>query len=133
MQLYTGLDLVEIERIARAIERRGERFLCKVYTAEERAICGGRVASLAGRWAAKEAVAKLLGVGLRGPGAAPDAVALHEIATLRDASGRPCVAIGGRAAAHAQRLGIAQIAISISHTQTTVAASAVALGGAGAA
>src|SRR6185503_11153936 len=66
--LYTGIDLIEIERIERAIARWGERFLQRVFTPAELAAYRTRVPSLAARWAAKEAVAKLLGVGLRGLG-----------------------------------------------------------------
>jgi phosphopantetheine--protein transferase-like protein len=70
LTLYTGIDLVDIERIERAVTRWGARFLRRVYTPAELALCAGRAESLAGRWAAKEAAAKLLGVGLRGIGAA---------------------------------------------------------------
>ena len=83
--LYTGIDLIEIERIARAVERWGDRFLDRVYTPAELAIYRARPASLAARWAAKEAVAKLLGVGLRGLGGGErtdDALAWTEIEVL---------------------------------------------------
>src|SRR5688500_20236501 len=90
--LYTGIDLIEIERIARAIERWGDRFLDRVFTPAELAIYRARPASLAARWAAKEALAKLLGVGLRGLGGAGrpgDALAWTEIEVLSDLQGRP--------------------------------------------
>ena len=128
--LYTGIDLIEIERIARAIERWGDRFLDRVYTPGELAIYRGRTASLAARWAAKEAVAKLLGVGLRGLGGGDrpgDALAWTEIEVLRDAQGRPALTLHGRAAARARALGLGVIALSLSHTRAHAIASAVAM------
>ena len=128
--LYTGIDLIEIERIARAIERWGDRFLDRVYTPTELAIYRARPASLAARWAAKEAVAKLLGVGLRGLGGAGrpgDALAWTEIEVLSDAQGRPALTLHGRAAARARTLGLGLIALSLSHTREHAIASAVAL------
>ena len=127
--LYTGIDLIEIERIARAIERWGDRFLDRVYTPAELAIYRVRPASLAARWAAKEAVAKLLGVGLRGLGAAgrpESALAWAEIEVLSDPQGRPALMLHGRANERARALGLGPIALSLSHTRTHAIASAVA-------
>jgi holo-[acyl-carrier protein] synthase len=128
--LYTGIDLIEIERIARAVERWGDRFLNRVFTPAELAAYRARPASLAARWAAKEAVAKLLGVGLRGLGGAgrpDDALAWADIEVLNDAQGRPALALHGRAAARALALGLGPIAISLSHTHQTAIASVVAM------
>ncbi len=128
--LYTGIDLIEIERIARAIERWGDRFLERVFTPAELAIYRARPASLAARWAAKEAVAKLLGVGLRGLGGAgrPDgALAWTEIEVLSDPQGRPTLALHGRAADRARVLGLGPIALSLAHTREHAIASATAL------
>jgi holo-[acyl-carrier protein] synthase len=128
--LYTGIDLIEIERIARAIERWGDRFLDRVFTPAELAIYRARPASLAARWAAKEAVAKLLGVGLRGLGGAgkPEAaLAWTEIEVLPDSQGRPGLALHGCAAERARALGLGPIALSLSHTREHAIASAVAL------
>ena len=127
--LYTGIDLIEIERIARAIERWGDRFLDRVYTPAELAIYHARPASLAARWAAKEALAKLLGVGLRGIGGAGspgDALAWTEIEVLSDPQGRPALTLHGRAAARARALGLGPIALSLAHTREHAIASAVA-------
>jgi holo-[acyl-carrier protein] synthase len=88
------------------------------------------VASLAARWAAKEAVAKLLGVGLRGlsgGGRQGDGLAWHEIEVLSDAEGRPTLTLHGRAADRARMLGLGSIALSLSHTREHAIASAVAL------
>src|SRR5689334_5951976 len=127
--LYTGIDLIEIERIARAAERWGDRFLVRVFTPAELALYRARPASLAARWAAKEAVAKLLGVGLRGLGGAGrpnDALAWTEIEVLPDPHGRPALTLYGRAAERAQALGLGAIALSLSHTREHAIASAVA-------
>jgi holo-[acyl-carrier protein] synthase len=130
--LYTGIDIIEIDRIERAVARWGDQFLQRVFTAAELARYRERPASLAARWAAKEAVAKLLGVGLRGLGAlgrtiSHEAVGWTEIEVLADALGRPNVTLTGRAADRAQALGITQIAISLSHTRLHAVASAIAL------
>jgi holo-[acyl-carrier protein] synthase len=127
--LYHGVDLVEIARIEQATKRWGERFLQRVYTPAEIAAYRDKPSSLAARWAAKEAIAKLLGVGLRGLGAGPqaqDAVALTEIEVLSDEVGRPTVQLHGRAAARAAQLGISEIAISLTHTESQALASAIA-------
>src|SRR5262245_13889853 len=129
--LYTGIDLIEIERIDRAIARWGERFLRRVYTPTELAPYRGRVPSRAARWAAKEAVAKLLGAGLRGLGGGErtsEAVAWTEIEVLGDAHGRPRLALHGRAVARARALGIAELSVSLSHTREHAIACVVASG-----
>jgi holo-[acyl-carrier protein] synthase len=127
--LYTGIDLIEIERIERAVARWGARFLQRVFTPGELAAYSTRVPSLAARWAAKEAVAKLLGVGLRGLGGAGrprDAVPWTDIEILSDTQGRPTLAVYGRAAERARELGLGPIALSLSHTREHAIASAVA-------
>ena len=128
--LYTGIDLIEIARIERAVARWGERFLQRSYTPAELYAYRQRLPSLAVRWAAKEATAKLLGVGLRGLGGSAEkpatAVAWTEIEVLGDASGRPALYLHGRAATQAQALGLAHIALSLSHTREHAIASVVA-------
>jgi holo-[acyl-carrier protein] synthase len=118
--LYTGIDLIEIARIERAVARWGERFLRRIYTPAELAAYRDRLPSLAARWAAKEAAAKALGVGLRGLGAvdrSDDAVAWTEIEVVGDARGRPVLTLYGRAAARARGLGLAELSLSLSHTR----------------
>ncbi len=128
MQLLTGVDLIEIARVRHACERWGERFLTRVYTADELALYRGRWASLAARWAAKEAVAKLLGVGLRGLSSGGGAqVGLLEIAIVSEPSGRPLLQLSGAAASRSQQLALAPITISLSHTRDLAIAHAVAV------
>lgn len=149
--LCTGIDLIEIPRIQRAIERWGERFLRRVFTSNELADCGftrrmaaldspeavGNYASLAVRWAAKEAAAKALGVGLRGLSGqrvaslsqetAPEGVAWTEIEVLRGTRGRPVLRLHGAAARLATDLGIRELAVSLAHTHAYAVASVVGL------
>jgi holo-[acyl-carrier protein] synthase len=130
--LYTGIDLIEISRIERAVARWGERFLRRVYTPAELAAYRGRLPSLAARWAAKEATAKLLGVGLRGLGAAGrsnSAVAWTEIEVVGGEHGRPAVVLRGGAAERARALHLADISLSLSHTREHAIACVVAAGG----
>lgn len=104
-----GVDLVETERIDRLMARYGERFLRRVYSRGEREYCRGRVASLAVRWAAKEAVVKALGCGF-------GEVCWTEIEVLNDAQGAPHLHLSGQALARAQALGLTEWAVSLSHT-----------------
>ena len=108
--LRTGIDLVEIARFAQALERHGERLLQRIFTPVEREQCGGRVASLAARFAAKEAVAKALGTGI-------GAVRWVDIEVVSDARGAPHLRLHGEAARRAAALGVAAWAISLSHSR----------------
>lgn len=127
--LYSGVDIIEIARIHRAATRWGDRFLHRVYSPAELKHCAGRSESLAARWAAKEAVAKLLGVGLRGPGAGPEsgAVSFLEIEVLADARGRPLALLHGAALARATALQLSDISLSLAHERGMAIAFAVAL------
>jgi len=124
--LATGVDLVELDRIQRAVARYGERFLARVYTPGELALYRDRLPELAARFAAKEAVSKALGVGLghissRGIG-------LHEVEVLSDPHGKPELHLSGRARALAEELGLRQWAISLSHGRQVAVALVVASG-----
>jgi holo-[acyl-carrier protein] synthase len=116
MILGTGIDLVEIDRMARSIERYGRRFLERVYTAREIAYCERKrrnaAESYAARFAAKEAAAKALGTGI-GFG-----VTWREIEVGREPAGRPLLLLHGRAAEIAQAMGVQRSSLSISHTAT---------------
>ncbi len=108
--LTVGVDMIEIDRIEGVIARRGQRFLERVYTPGELAYCRGRVPELAARFAAKEAVAKALGTGIRG-------LAWRDMEVVPDHRGKPTVALHGRAAARAQALGLLEWAISLTHAR----------------
>lgn len=107
-----GCDIIEIERIARAIKN--ESFIRRVFTAEEAAYCQRRgqqaAASFAARFAAKEAVLKALGTGLREG-------SLQEIAVDNDGLGKPLVQLSGHFAMLAKQLGVKNIQISLSHSR----------------
>ncbi len=118
--LRVGTDLVEIERLAQVIARRGERFLERIYTHQEREECGDNLPSLAARWAAKEAVAKALGTGI-GP------VAFREIEVRRGPQREPILHLYGNAAALSNELGLQEWAISLSHTEHYALAMVTAL------
>lgn len=109
----TGIDLIEVARIADSIARYGDRFLTRVFTENEVAYCGGRAHQLAARFAAKEAVSKALGVGIQHP----DGVAWREIEIVSGARGQPRVELTGRAAQRAREMGVSAFAISLSHTR----------------
>ncbi|MBX0326179.1 holo-ACP synthase [Oscillochloris sp. ZM17-4] len=133
--IYHGIDIVEIARIERAAARWGERFLRRVYTEGELGDCAAlgpapRYQSLAARWAAKEAAAKALGLGLSGmaAGAGPnDRPGLTDIEVVRAADGQPSLRLHGPAAAAADALGLTQIALSMSHSGGSAIASVVAM------
>ena len=94
-----GIDIIKIERIAAAIKRFGDRFPNRVLTEAEQRYVRNRPQNFAGRWAAKEAVSKVLGLGVRGVG-------WRDIEIVR---------LHGRAAERAEQLGMGRIAVSISH------------------
>ena len=114
-----GVDLIEVPRIARALERWGERFLNRVYTDAEIALCDGRIPELAVRFAGKEAISKALGTGLVG-------VDWREMEILADARGKPIVHLHGRAKKRAEDLGLRHWAISLTHTKEHAMAMVVA-------
>jgi holo-[acyl-carrier protein] synthase len=130
--LYHGIDIVEVDRIMQAVTRWGDRFLQRVFTAGELADAAGRMASLAARFAAKEATAKAMGVGMRGLGLRQSpgigAIGWAEIEVIRLPGGRPALRLHGRAAAHAAALGWTTTALSLSHTGQSALASVIAFG-----
>ena len=122
MLIGTGVDLIEVERIAHSIERYGERFLRRVYTDLEIAYCNrkrGSAESFAARFAAKEAGAKALGTGIsRG-------VTWNEFQVSRNPGGRPVLELRGRAAQLATELGVRAISLSLTHTGNLAMATVV--------
>jgi holo-[acyl-carrier protein] synthase len=103
-----GIDIIKIERIAAAIKRFGDRFAKRVLTDSEQRYVRNRPQNFAGRWAAKESVSKVLGLGVRGVG-------WRDIEILRLPTGAPSVRLHGRAKARAEQLGMGRVAVSISH------------------
>lgn len=103
-----GIDIIKVDRIRAAIERFGTRFSERVLTPAERRYVRDRPETFAGRWAAKEAVSKVLGLGVRGIG-------WKDIEVERLPTGQPAVRLHGRAAARAEQLGMGRIALSITH------------------
>jgi len=114
MVIGVGTDLVEIARVARSIERFGERFLARIFTPGEIAYCQRKqkkaAESFAARFAAKEAGAKALGTGIsRG-------VSWLELEVRREPGGRPTLELGGRAAELAREMGVARVSLSLTHS-----------------
>ena len=103
-----GIDIIKVERIRASLQRFGERFSKRVLTDNERRYVRDRPETFAGRWAAKEAVSKVLGLGVRGIG-------WRDIEVVRLPTGQPSVLLHGRAAARAEQLGMGRIALSITH------------------
>jgi holo-[acyl-carrier protein] synthase len=122
MIVGSGIDLVEIDRIQKSLERFGERFLDRIFTAGEKRYCLSKknaAESLAARFAAKEAGAKALGTGIS------HGVAWLEIEVVREPGGRPAIAFHGRAAEYAKRIGVRNMALSLTHSRSTAMASVV--------
>ena len=142
-QLHHGVDIVDVARIRRIVERWGARFLQRIYTSIElrdaAVASDGQIqherayTSLAARWAAKEAFAKALGVGLRIPGspAHPRAeligLACLEIEVVRLPSGKPTLHLHGQAAQTATAQGVQRWELSLSHSDTYAIASVIGL------
>ena len=126
MTLSAGVDIIELDRIRRALERHGERFLIRLYTAEEIARYRDRLPELAARFAAKEAVSKALGVGLNHM--SEHGIGWREVEVLPDPLGKPVVRLSGRAQQLADEQGLREWAISLSHSRDYAVAFAVASG-----
>ncbi len=122
-----GIDIVETARIKQMVEEHGQRFLDRCFTPAEQAYCARSTKRyfehLAGRFAAKEAVLKVLGTGWRG------GIAWTDIDVVKELSGRPRVALTGECARIAAELGIAHWHLSISHIETHATASAIGVRG----
>lgn len=115
---YVGLDIIEVRRIEEAVSRWGDRFLSRVFTPRELHYGRGRATTLAGRFAAKEAVAKALGTGI-------GRIAFKDIEIISGPRKQPRVILHGRALSRARRLRLSRLAISLSHSREYAAASVV--------
>ena len=121
MKLATGVDLIEIARIEEVVARHGKHYLERIYTPAELEQCGRRAESLAGRFAAKEAVAKALGCGIGD-------VSWQDIEVLGDEQNAPKLTLRGEALKKANESGLSTWSVSISHSQSHSVALAVAIG-----
>jgi holo-[acyl-carrier protein] synthase len=120
-----GSDITECLRVARMIERHGELFINRVYTAEEIRYCQSRKQAtqhFAARWAAKEAVLKALGSGSRGT------AAWRNIEIRSPPGGRPTVRVRGGVREVIEQLGVTKLLVTMSHCRTHATAYAIALG-----
>jgi holo-[acyl-carrier protein] synthase len=122
-----GIDIVETKRIRLLLEEHGDRFLDRCYTPAEQAYCRKNakryIEHLAGRFAAKEAILKVLGTGWRG------GISWTDMEILPEPSGQPRVLLRGECLRIAQQLGISRWLISISHIETHATASAIGMRG----
>jgi holo-[acyl-carrier protein] synthase len=119
-----GIDVVEVARIGSAIQRHGEPFLARLFTAAEREYCESRknaAMHYAARFAAKEAVSKALGTGIGGHAGWLDLEILH------DPNGAPKLLLGGAAERITKDNGITEIQISLTHARDYAAANAIAM------
>ena len=103
-----GIDIIKVDRIRDTLERFGDRFSRRVLTPAEQRYVRARPETMAGRWAAKEAVSKVLGLGVRGIG-------WRDIEVERLPTGQPSIVLHGRAAGRAEQLGMGRVAVSITH------------------
>ncbi len=118
MEYAVGIDIIEIARVGKVLERHPERFLRRVFTPEEVAFCRGRVPEIAARFAAKEAVMKALGTGARG-------LAWREIEILPNQRGKPLVYLHGDAHKRGAAIGLRGIDISLTHSNEFAIAAVV--------
>jgi holo-[acyl-carrier protein] synthase len=118
--LAVGVDLVEIGRVQRLLQRHRERFRSRIFTPAELALCRDRPHLLAARFAAKEATMKALGTGIRG-------VAWREIEVLPNRRGKPLLFLYGRAQERARSLGLAGLDVSLTHSREYAMATVVGL------
>ncbi len=114
-----GIDLIDIDRIVAVLERFPDRFRFRVLTEAEQRYCGRRPWRIAGRWAAKEAISKVLGLGVRGVG-------WRELEVLPNRAGAPQVTLHRRAARRAEEMGLDEVSVSITHERHLAIAVAVA-------
>lgn len=121
MILRNGVDLIETQRVQQALERHGERFLQRVFTAREIELCRDQISSLAARWAAKEAVAKAFCTGIGD-------ISFQEIEILRGPRSEPVLHLHGAAETLAAESGLTEWSISLSHTETHAIAFVTAMG-----
>ena len=116
--LITGVDIIEIKRVEKVASSYGDRFLKRIYTDDEIKYCRGRAPQLASRFAAKEAVMKALGTGIRGVG-------WRDVEVTRKRGMAPDIKLHGRAQKRASQIGLKGLAISLSHSKEFAVASVI--------
>jgi holo-[acyl-carrier protein] synthase len=121
MNVRTGVDLIEVDRIRLSVERYGNRFLRRVFTERELAEAADSLPSLAARFSAKEAVSKALGTGIGD-------ITWQEIEILHGPRREPCIHLHGAAASMAKNLNLEAWSISLSHTRDYAIAVVVGAG-----
>ena len=119
--LAVGVDIIEVDRIERSLDRLGSRFLDRIFTQQEQAYCDGRVDKLAARFAVKEAVGKAFGTGIGDIG-------WRDIEIVNDERGRPELILHNKAMVLAEKKGLSEWSVSMSHTDTHAVGMAVAIG-----
>jgi holo-[acyl-carrier protein] synthase len=120
VNIAVGIDIIEVERVRGALAQHGERFLQRVYTAQEIEQCRGKAIKLAGRFAAKEALSKALGTGMHG-------ISWRELEIVQLSTGRPTVRLYGNARLRAEQLNLSACDVSISDLAQFSIAVAVAV------
>ena len=113
MIVGSGVDLCEVPRVESAISRHGRRFIERIFTPREIAYCESKANKFeryAARFAAKEAGMKALGTGMRG------GITWQDFEVINLPSGRPTLKFSGKAAAVAQKLAVANVVLSMTHT-----------------
>ena len=119
-----GVDIVEIERMRRILDRTPS-FAHKVFTDAEQDYCnrkGNPATHYAARFAAKEAVCKALGTGILASG-----IGMRDVEVVRDSHGKPAIALHGAAARIAEEQGVVDVPLSITYTHSVAVANAVAI------
>ena len=116
--LITGVDIIEIKRVEKVAFSYGDRVLKRIYTDGEIEYCRGRAPQLASRFAAKEAVMKALGTGIRGVG-------WRDVEITRKRGMAPHIKLHGRAKKRASQIGLKELAISLSHSKEFAVASVI--------
>ena len=119
-RVVVGVDLIEIARIERTLRDFGERFLHRVYTERERERYRDRVNELAARFAAKEAISKALGTGIRG-------IRWRDMEIVSNRRGKPIIMLHGSSRARANLLGITDFDVSLTHSRTDAMAFVVGI------
>lgn len=119
-EVATGIDAIEIERIAEIVAQHGDRFLRRIYTERERERYATRIPELAARFAAKEATSKALGTGIRG-------LTWRDMEILSNRRGKPILVLHGGAAARAELLGLVHFDVSLTHSRTLALAFVVGM------